>query len=329
MNLTWTTNRATNSTTHSTPNRTPNSVRNAAAVLVGIAVLAACGTESGSGSVGAGSTPRSSATPKTPKTPKASETPDIGDIRWVPLKVSVDGKDFAFPTGDAARLRDAGVTFEPGAADPDGGGLSGGSVGCNSFGADVEIEGDTVKVTDLAMTAVGCEKAVGEFEGKFIDVFTGTLKAAVEDRDGTKILTLTRNNGDSITLREGATETGPALKGTRWTIDTLLSGKGDDASAASLPDDSEAYLILTKDNRISGGLGCNTFKAEATVKDGTKGGTIELGPLATTRMVCTDTAAETERELTEILTGKLSYQRERDVLTLTAASGKGLAAHAK
>ncbi|MDO0934373.1 META domain-containing protein [Streptomyces sp. DG2A-72] len=293
--------------------RTTKNMTYAAAALAGTAVLAACGTESGSGSgaVGEGDT---------------KDISTIADTTWLPQSVTVDGKEYDLPEGDSFELEDAHITFKPGAAEPDaGGGESGGTVGCNHFGADVEIEGDTVKVSDLAMTLIGCEGAVGEFEEKFVSVFEGNLKAAMEERDGTKILTLTSGKGDRITLREGTAETAPALKGTRWTVDTLLSGKSDDSAAASLPAEAKAHLTLTKNNTVTGSLGCNTFNGKATVKDGT----IEIGPLATTRMVCSEPVMKTERELTEILSGKVSYQQKHKSLTITADSGEGLVARAE
>ncbi|MEU6374046.1 META domain-containing protein [Streptomyces sp. NPDC046909] len=286
-----------------------------AVALAGTAMLAACGTESGGGSAGDG-------------TARVADTEDvITDTYWVPQKVTVDGKTYTLPEDDGRfRVDEAHITFKPGTTDPEvDGGESGGTVGCNSFGADVEIEGDTVKLTDLVSTAMGCTGPVGEFESKFMSVFDGTLKAAVAEPDGTKTLTLSAAGGDSITLREGTPEPGPDLKGTRWTIDTLLSGKGDDSVASSLPEDVTAYLTLTKDNKVTGSLGCNTFNGQATVKDGT----IEFGRLATTRKVCAEPVMKTERELTEILSGKVSYQQKHNSLTLTAASGKGLAARAE
>jgi heat shock protein HslJ len=272
-------------------------VKYAAAALAGTAVLAACGTESGSGSgaVGEGET---------------KKAPAIADTRWVPQKVTVDGKDYLLPEVKGSS-REAEIIFKPGTADPDvGGGESGGSVGCNSIGADAEIVGDTVKISDLVMTLMGCPGPVEEFEQKFVGVFDNDLKAAVQERNGVRTLTLTSPEGDSITLRDGPAVT-PPLKGTRWAIQTET--------------DTKAYLTLTGDNAVTGSLGCNTFHGKATVK----GGTIEFGRLATTRMVCSGPVMKTERELTEILSGKVSYQQERDSLTLTTASGKDLRARAE
>lgn len=285
----------------------------------GAALLAACGTESGDSN---GNDSGSAAGDGE----KVTRTTDITDIEWLPRTVTVDGKTYTLPTGDKNLPNDPHITFKPGTTDPEiDGGESGGSVGCNTFGADVEIDGDTVKITDLVQTLIGCGGRLGEFEAKFTSVFEGTHKATVAERDGTRTLTLTSTDGDSITLGEKKAVDEPALTGTRWTIDTLISGKGDDGTASSLPEDAKAHLTLTKDNKVTGSLGCNTFTGKATVTDGT----IDFGPLATTRKVCSQPVMKTERELTEILAGKVSYQQKQGSLTLTADSGKGLAARAE
>ncbi|MET8080610.1 META domain-containing protein [Streptomyces sp. NPDC005303] len=252
----------------------------AAAALAGTTVLAACGTES----VGS----------------PAEDISTIADTSWVPRKVTVDGKDYALPTKGA--LKRAHIILKPGAADPEeGGGDSGGSVGCNSIGADVDIQGDTVKVSDLVRTLMGCPGAVGEYEEKFVSVFDNDLKADLDGRPGARTLTLTSPQDDTITLRE---EQPPALRGTRWSLG------------------GNAYLTLTKNNTVTGSLGCNTFHGKATVRHGT----IEFGRLATTRMMCSGPVMKTERELAGILSGKVSYQQEHDYLKITKAPGRSVTA---
>ncbi|MEU9167125.1 META domain-containing protein [Streptomyces sp. NPDC048420] len=255
----------------------------AAAALAGTTVLAACGTES----VGT----------------RTEDVSTIADTSWVPRKVTVDGKDYALPEKGA--LKAAHITFKPGTADPDvGGGESGGSVGCNSIGADVAVKGDTVKVSDLTRTLIGCQGAVGEFEEKFVAVFDNDLKAELDGPSGARTLTLTSPEGDRITLRE---QKPPALKGTRWSLG------------------ENAYLTLTRNNTVTGSLGCNTFNGKATVKDRT----IEFGRLSTTRMTCSAPVMKTERRLAEILSGKVSYQQKHDSLTLTGTSGESVTARAE
>ncbi|MDH6451246.1 heat shock protein HslJ [Streptomyces sp. SAI-119] len=259
----------------------------AAAALAGTTVLAACGTEpAGSGAKDV-----------------APLADTITDASWVPKKVTVDGKDYVLP-GKAA-LKKARITFATGTPDPDtGGGESGGSVGCNNIGADVDIRGDTVRVTDLVRTLIGCPGALGEFEEKFVGVFDNDLKARLDGPPGARTLTLTSPEDDAITLRE---EKPPALKGTRWSLG------------------ENAHLILTKNNTVTGSLGCNTFNGKATVKDGT----IEFGRLATTRKMCAGPVMKTERELAEILSGKVSYQQEHDSLKITKAPGRSVTARAE
>ncbi|MET7737121.1 META domain-containing protein [Streptomyces sp. NPDC005402] len=255
----------------------------AAAALAGTTVLAACGTE--------------------PAGTRTQDVSAIADTAWVPRKVTVDGKDYVLPMKGA--LKKARIAFMPGAADSDtDGGDSGGSVGCNSIGADVDIRGDTVKVSDLIMTLMGCPGAVGEFEEKFVGVFDNDLKAELSGRPGARTLTLTSPQDDTITLRE---EKPPALKGTRWALG------------------ENAYLTLTKNNTVTGSLGCNNFHGKATVKDGT----IEFGPLATTRMMCSGPVMKTERELAGILAGKVSYQQEHDSLKIIKGPGESVVARAE
>jgi heat shock protein HslJ len=270
----------------------------AALAAVGTTLLAAaCGTESGSGS--------DSVTDRG----KASRPADIKDVEWLPQKVTVKGKEYVLPK-DAKTAQDARIVFKPDAdASREDGGESGGSVGCNSIGADSEIDGDTVRITDLVQTLIGCPDPLGEFEARFVDVFQGTHTAKVTARNGVSTLTLTRPGGDSITFRE---KKPPALKGTRWSLG------------------ENAYLTLTRNNTVTGSLGCNTFHGSATVKNGTdKDGTIEFGPLATTRMMCAGPVMKTERELAGILDGKVSYQQKHDSLKITKAPGKSVTAHAE
>ncbi|MER6677537.1 META domain-containing protein [Streptomyces sp. NPDC000983] len=284
--------------------------RYTAAAVTGVALLAACGTESGSGSAAVGDGE------------KTKKDIAIADTRWVPQRVTVDGEKYALPTDvKEFRVDEAHIVFKPGTAEPGvGGGRSGGTVGCNGFGADVTVEGDTVRIADLAATEMGCPGPVQEFEERFLSVFTGTLEAGVQGRDGARTLTLTRGGGDAITLKEGPVENEPepALTGTEWTVDTLTRGE----SAESLPKGVEAHFTLAEDGTVSGSIGCNTFRGEATVEDGV----IDFGRLSTTRRLCD--AMKYLQPLTDNLSGKVSYLVKDGILTLTNPSGKGLTARA-
>ena len=253
---------------------------------VGTALLAACGTESGAGS------------------DSIKSAADLAGIDWLPEKVTADGKDYVLPK-DAETVQDARIVFKPDTdASREDGGESGGSVGCNSIGSDAEIDGDTVRITDLVQTLIGCPDPLGEFEERFVDVFQGTHKARVTERNGVSTLTLTSPGGDSITFRE---KEPPAVQGTRWSLG------------------ENAYLTLTRNDTVTGSLGCNTFHGKAVVKDGT----IDFGNLSTTRMMCSGPVMKAERERAEILSGKVSYQQERDSLKITNPSVGSVTARAE
>ncbi|MDQ0942351.1 META domain-containing protein [Streptomyces sp. V1I1] len=252
--------------------------------------LAACGTESGSGS-GAGGDGDGSVTTDLPLT----------GVHWSVDSVTVDGKKSAAPDGAHVEITSKGRAQ--------------GNYGCNHFGADVKVDGDTITVGPGEMTEMGCAKDIQGFEDALRAAFSGKLKAKIVDEK----LTLTTEKGDSIALTSEA----PApLVGTKWTVNSLLSGE----TASSLPPGTEknAHLTFGKDGSVRGSLGCNTFTSTAKIS----GSTITFDRLATTRKVCTGTAMTLESHLLKVLDGKVTYKLHHRGLSLTAADGKGLAATA-
>ncbi|WP_411109331.1 META domain-containing protein [Streptomyces sp. c-19] len=255
----------------------------AAAALV--LFLAACGTEGGSGS-GA-----DTASPDLP----------VAGTYWTIGAVTLDGRRSTAP--DGARV-DFGEN-----------GRARGNSGCNGFDAAVAVNGDTLTVSGQGITEIGCPGDRQRFETELMKAFSGPLKGRLKGES----LTLTSpdgRNGLELTAEPAA-----PLRGTTWKIDGLVSGD----TVASPPAGSEgkARLVLGKDGRVSGNLGCNNFSATATVAEKTL--TVQ-GPAATTRMMCTSPQMELETKLYELLDGPLTYRLDHRTLTLTDASGEGLTA---
>lgn len=270
----------------------------AVAALTAVLTLTACGTETGSGK-GAGDGSGDSVRPAAPLT----------GVRWTVESVTVDGKKTAAPAG-------AHVEFQKGRAE--------GNYGCNHFGADAKIEGDTITVGQAQMTEMGCAKDVQGFETALSKALSGELKAKVSAASGeagktAKNLVLTTADGDSVAL---AAQPPAPLVGTKWTVTSLL--KGEVASSLPAGTENKAHLVIGKDGSVRGNLGCNTFRGEAKVD----GSTITFGRLSTTRMMCTGTSAMVEQSVTEALTGKVTYKLDHRSLSLTAESGKGVSATA-
>ncbi|QKW08770.1 META domain-containing protein [Streptomyces sp. NA04227] len=150
----------------------------ALAALLALPALGACGSEKADGGAGSRTVGGDVAVTKT---------------RWTPRTVTVDDRAYTVPP-----KTDAYVRFKPGKT-PGAGGNSGGSTGCNQLGADVALAGDRLTVSDIAMTKMGCLGALGRFEERFVEVFHGELRAELS-ADG-RDLTLSKDNGDSITFR--------------------------------------------------------------------------------------------------------------------------------
>ncbi|MFI1394688.1 META domain-containing protein [Streptomyces sp. NPDC020681] len=254
--------------------------------------LAACGTESGSDS-GSGADSGGSV---------ATDLPLTG-VHWTVDSVTVDGKKSAAPGGAHVEITEKGRAQ--------------GNYGCNHFGADVTVDGDTITVGPGEMTEMACAEDVQGFENALRDTFTGKLKAKLADAE--KKLTLTTEKGDSITL---TSEPAAPLVGTKWTVNSLVTGE----VAASLPAGTEknAHLTFGKDGSVRGNLGCNNFTSTAKIS----GDTITFGRLATTRRMCAGTAMTLESHLLKVLEGNVTYKVEHRGLSLTGPNGTGVSATA-
>jgi heat shock protein HslJ len=244
------------------------------AALTLLPLLAACGTEktggAGGDSVGAG--------------------PAVTGVRWAVTDVTVDGRTSKAPA--TARLR----IGADGKAD--------GSLGCNGFSAQADLDGDRIAFRQLGATEMACTDVPAGFEQTLADTLTdGSLTAHVRGDD----LTLTTADGDRVRLTERKPAT---LSGTTWKIT--------DPAA-----DGRAHLLFdTAKGTLSGSLGCNRVNAEATVSDGR----ITLGSLATTRMMCEASLMNTERNLQRVLHGTVGYRIDDQTLTLTSENGETLTA---
>ncbi|MER7373898.1 META domain-containing protein [Streptomyces lanatus] len=205
---------------------------------------------------------------------------------WTVDDITVDGKKSAAP--DSAYLRVA-----------DGGKVKG-NLGCNNFGADAAFADSHVTFDQMQSTEMACEGVPGSFEQTLARTLVdGDLSAEV---DGDK-LTLTTADGDRIALSKQ--EAAP-LKGTKWTITSPDTG-------------GKAHLTIdAKTGAVSGSLGCNKVKADATIRDGS----ITLGTASTTRMMCDTSLMKTEKTLLGLFDSTVKYTIDHRNITLTSENGE-------
>jgi heat shock protein HslJ len=126
--------------------------------------------------------------------------------------------------------------------------------------------------------------------------------------------TTAASDAGTDTTQGGSSSAGAGeLDGTTWTIVSLEGADG------TLEAPADATIRFAQDG-ISVATGCNSGFGPATVG----AGTVTFGPLALTRMACTDELGEWESALGAFLDGELSYELTDDQLVLTNADGATL-----
>ena len=80
------------------------------------------------------------------------------------------------------------------------------------------------------------------------------------------------------------------------------------------PDGVRQTITFTADGQVSGDAGCNRFVGGYTVK----GGTIAIGPLATTLMMCEDSVMAAESSFLTRIQAAVSYSATKRVLKIYA-----------
>lgn len=261
--------------------------RLALTALTLLPLAVACGTETGSSSVGANSTSR------------------ITGVHWTVDSLTVDGKDTQAPDSAYLKIEENGDVK--------------GDYGCNSFGSTATVKGDSVDFGTAESTGMACEKAPMAFETSFARTLAdGPLTADVDEDE----LTLTTKDGDRVHLTK---EKDAPLYGTKWTVTSLVDG--DTAHSLPAAADGKAWLTFEKatdksSGKVAGSLGCNQFSAKATVRDGH----LTLGTPRTTRKMCYGSLMDTENSLLKLFGGKATYDLDHRSITLTSENGTGLGA---
>ncbi|MEU1222641.1 META domain-containing protein [Streptomyces microflavus] len=259
--------------------------------VLALLTLAACGTESGSGS---GSGDGSDTV--------QSDVPVTG-VAWSVDFLTVGGKKTEAPAGSRLEI------------DPKGRAKA--AFGCNHIGADARVEGDRITFGKPVSTQMACDETTEKAEKAALAAMDGEVTAKLS---GEK-LTLTTEGGDTIALSE---EKPAGLVGTRWAVNTLLSGETATSVPADLPKERVPHLTFGEDGTVHGNSGCNSFHGKAAVK----GSTIDFGPPAGTRKMCPEAEMEVERAVLAALDGPATYTIKGSTLTVTSKDGKGIGATA-
>lgn len=254
-----------------------------------LALAAACGDDTVEP---AGTVPVSEPSTNEPSTTPATTSP-AGSLDGRTF-LSVATVDFELVAGTTVRL-----SFRDGALSA--------SAGCNTMSGAYTIDGDTLVVTSLAMTEMGCEQPLMDQDERLASFLMSAPFVALEG-DGLRLTNATAGAVGEIEFldREVADPDRP-LEGTTWTVTTLISGD----SASSIPLGATATIVVA-DGRAVVAAGCNSGSAAVTVGDGI----LTFGPLALTKMRCDEAAMVLETAVVATLSGEVTYSIEAASLTL-------------
>jgi heat shock protein HslJ len=182
-------------------------------------------------------------------------------------------------------------------------------VGCNSMQSKVSTSGGKLTLKgELVSTAMGCP---GLQQGQ--DAWLSKILSSKPTwkLDGSKLDVTAGSTTISLVDRETA-QPDVALDGTRWTLDSVVSGD----SVGHIAGSEKAWLTLNGE-RVTGSTGCNDFQGMVARSPGK----LTFGELATTRRACTGGAATIENTLLNGLTGEVTYQVDTSTLKLRKPTG--------
>jgi heat shock protein HslJ len=189
-----------------------------AVVLAAVALLAACGSPGGVPS------------------PGASGDPFDPQGAWQLTSSTVGGGEVPLVEGHPVT-----VTIE--------GSQIGGTAACNHYGGRLAVTGGALEISELGMTAMGCEEDLMAAESAYMAAL-----AVVESigGDGDQLVL----SGPNVELRFDRLPAPPTaeLVDTAWILDTVFVG-----DVASSPIGDPATLELSSDGTLVGSTGCRTF----------------------------------------------------------------------
>ncbi len=184
-------------------------------------------------------------------------------------------------------------------------GKVGGSSGCNQYSGTYSASGNNLQISSpLASTMMACAQEIMDQESAYLKAL-GEVKTFTVAGDQ---LTLNDSNKKGILVYQAQSQD---LGGTSWEAIGYNNGK---QAVTSVLEGSTITADFGEDGTLSGNSGCNNYKGSYTVT----GNQIKIGPLASTRMACSDPAGVMEQEAQYLaaLETAATYQIEGTTLEL-------------
>lgn len=183
----------------------------------------------------------------------------------------------------------------------------GGVSGCNEYGAQLSLDGDTIEVGGFSGTAMACERAVMEVERRYLEALQAVDTLAV---DGDRL----ELSGPDTTLIFDRRPDAPTddLVGTRWRLESVIEGEG----AAASPSGDPAELRIG-DGTLTLETSCVRAEADWVERGAEFRITSSAYDYADRDAACLHEDAEQQR-IVEVFDGAFTAAVEDGVLTLRA-----------
>lgn len=191
----------------------------------------------------------------------------------------------------------------------DGGDLSG-NAGCNTYGGTYQVDGSDLTIQVGAMTEMACEEPLMALESAYLAALGGVERFTVDDAS------LTLDGEVRLVFFEEVPPEPLPLVGTTWDLASIYAGD----TVSSVVAGSQLTMALADDGSVSGTAGCDTYTGTYELD----GGSLSFGPLASTRMTCSEDLMAQEASFLDAMSRVESTAIEGTGLTLLDASGEPL-----
>jgi heat shock protein HslJ len=159
-----------------------------------------------------------------------------------------------------------------------------GNASCNQYSGAYKTNGNKITIDPGAMTMMMCpDEGLSAQEQDFIAALKAAAAYKIQgeqlnliDREGNPVLTFTAQKSDALT---SATWQAIAYNNGKQAVVSVLTG-------------SEITANFGKDGQLSGSAGCNNYHASYKLD----GRSIQIGPAASTRMMCSEPEGIMEQE---------------------------------
>jgi heat shock protein HslJ len=193
-----------------------------------------------------------------------------------------------------------------------------GTDGCNRYSASFELDGNKLTIQPGMSTLMACPEPIMAQAQQY----QAALALASSYRINGDLLEILNSDGKVVLTFKTPGEV--KLPGTSWIAVSYNNGK---EAVVSVLAGSEITAIFGEDGKLSGSAGCNNYNATYTVD----GSSIQIGPAATTRMMCQTPEGVMEQEMAYLnaTQSAASYEIRGDSLTLQDADGSTLAQYTR